>query len=304
MNAIQKIENTNVPWQGLGSKINPKDSIEESLAKAGLNWEAKRTSSLYNVNGVLKVSKKFTLYRGDTDAELGSVSDKYNIAQPSELIQSYKDLAATKGWPLEYMGEIDKGVRIWALAKTDKQFKINNHNMTTYLLLTTTYDGSSGTVGKFISLDENMASISMSILDNKVNSEFRINHKVKFDLEKVAQKLNSIDKSSKKFQEAVKNLSNITISDKKVVQFLLQHFERKNRSVNELSTRQSNILQGVIESYKSEFANNNFGLIQSIAKHVDFNVGRDVNNRMRSSWFGLSNKLKTECFNNLSVITN
>lgn len=290
------------PWSGLGAKIDPSIPLDESLANAELDWDAKRTQTLFNVDGKLVVGTSHVLYRSDNLFELGKVTDKYKISQPREIIQGYIDLASLKNWPLEYMGTMDGGRRIWALAKTDRVSGTKEDPMNTYLLLTTTYDGSSGTIGKFLNLTNDCTSLSLAVGDNSPYAKFSINHKSTFDVKKLEQKLNLLDKAGKNFEGYTKKLSNLSLEDKDVVEFLIKNFEGKDVPVDELSTRQGNIIKSVFETYKSHYVNNGLGLIQTIAQHVDYNVGRNVNNRMRAAWFGDGDKLKVGCFNSLLKI--
>jgi len=303
MNVIASNIVNNKPWSGLGAKIDPRDSLETALEKAELDWTAKRTQVLFNVDNNLKLGSSQVLYRSDNCFQLGIVTDKYNIVQPSEVIQGYRDLAALKNWPLEYMGILDGGRRIWALARTDRTTGIKDSEMTTYLLLTTTYDGSSGTIGKFMNLSKDCTSISLAVADNLAYAKFSVNHKTVFDADKLSQKLNLIDKAGKNFDEYVNVLAKKKLSGAQVGRFLIDHFEGKNVEVDKLSSRQANILKGLVENFDSHtetsMRGTALGLVKTIAQHVDYNVGRNVNNRMRAAWFGLGDKLKVDSFNNL-----
>src|ERR1039458_7300046 len=107
------------PWHELGEKLPEGASIDTWLRAARLDWELKRLPVQYLVDGSLRMMEdRFVLVRNDTNAALSVVSGDYQIVQPREVLEFYRELVATYGYALETSGALDGGRKVWALAKT------------------------------------------------------------------------------------------------------------------------------------------------------------------------------------------
>ena len=61
---------------------------------------------------------RFVLTRNDTGGALSVVSGDYQVVQPAEVLEFYRDLVAKRHYTLEAAGALDGGREVWALAKT------------------------------------------------------------------------------------------------------------------------------------------------------------------------------------------
>src|SRR5690349_4086657 len=107
------------PWHGLGEALPEGQPIELWLDKARLAWELKRLPVQYLADGIHRtMADKFVLARSDTHEALSIVSGDYQIVQPKEVLEFYRDLMDDYGYTLETAGALDHGRKVWALAKT------------------------------------------------------------------------------------------------------------------------------------------------------------------------------------------
>lgn len=107
------------PWHGLGEKPPEDAPIEIWLKAARLEWKLNRLPVQYLVDGTLKTMEdRFVLVRNDTRAGLSIVSGEYQIVQPGEVLEFYRDLMTNYGYILETAGALDGGRKVWALART------------------------------------------------------------------------------------------------------------------------------------------------------------------------------------------
>ena len=80
------------PWHELGEKLPEGQSIEVWLKAARLEWELRRLPVQYLVDGKLRtMDDRFGLVRSDTHAALSVVSGDYQIVQPKEVLEFYRD---------------------------------------------------------------------------------------------------------------------------------------------------------------------------------------------------------------------
>ncbi len=90
------------PWHGLGEKLPVGQPIEVWLKASRLEWELQRLPVQYLVDGRLRtMDDRFVLVRSDTHAALSVVSSDYQIVQPKEVLEFYRDLVNLYGYTLE-----------------------------------------------------------------------------------------------------------------------------------------------------------------------------------------------------------
>lgn len=145
------------PWHGLGNALPHNQSIEVWQRSAGMDWEVRETEVLYSVatEGLhLKPYKDGkVLYRSDTLAPLSVVGNRYQVVQPREVLEFYRDLVSAGGFELETAGVLKEGRKLWALAKTGQETILKGGDrVKAYLLLATSCDGTLATTAQFTSV--------------------------------------------------------------------------------------------------------------------------------------------------------
>ena len=81
------------PWHRLGQKLPDGASIDAWLRAARLEWELQRLPVQYLVNGTVGTMRdRFVLVRTDTHRALSVVSANYQIVQPREVLEFYREL--------------------------------------------------------------------------------------------------------------------------------------------------------------------------------------------------------------------
>lgn len=141
------------PWHGLGQQLQAGASIEQWKAAAGMLWHIRRAAVRYFADEdtrhdcieLMTASDESVLFRSDTRAKLGIVSPDYEIVQPGQVLEFFRDLVADQGMQLESAGTLFGGRRFWALAKMGAQDVTPGDTVGGYLLLSTSADGSMAT---------------------------------------------------------------------------------------------------------------------------------------------------------------
>ena len=107
------------PWHGLGEKLPAGQSIDVWKQAARLDWTIQMVPVQYQFEGRGRVMpERFVLTRNDTGGALSVVSGDYQVVQPAEVLEFYRDLVAQRHYTLETAGALDGGRKVWALAKT------------------------------------------------------------------------------------------------------------------------------------------------------------------------------------------
>src|SRR5574344_2947504 len=145
------------PWHELGNALPAKQSIDVWVKAAGMDWRIKETPVRYlatdddtGLSGLYAEPKEFpeqkVLYRSDTKAPLSVVGSRYQVVQPREVLEFYRDLTEVAGYELETAGVLKGGRKFWALARTGKSSALKGDDVVNgYLLLATSCDGTLAT---------------------------------------------------------------------------------------------------------------------------------------------------------------
>jgi phage/plasmid-like protein (TIGR03299 family) len=127
------------PWHGLGTLVAEAPSSGEALIYAGLNWQVEQ-KDVYTEDGSLISGYKVNT-RSSDNAALGIVSDRYKVVQNEDAFQFTDDLL---GVTYETAGSLQGGRKVWMLARMPHRYIIAGDEITPYLVVMNSHDGSSG----------------------------------------------------------------------------------------------------------------------------------------------------------------
>ena len=120
---------------------------------------------------------------------LSVVSNRYQVVQPREVLEFYRDLVEVGGFELETAGVLKGGRKLWALARTGQEAMLKGGDaVKAYLLLATACDGTLATTAQFTSVRvvcNNTLNISLSDSIGAI----KVPHSTKFDAQEVKKAL-------------------------------------------------------------------------------------------------------------------
>lgn len=135
------------PWHGLGSRLSPKQPLEVWQREAGMDWQIQespvhfKADAVGHLGSIHSFPEQKVLYRSDTKAPLSVVSQRYQVVQPREVLEFYRDLTQVSGYELETAGVLKGGRKFWALARTGQNTSLKGNDLVNgYLLLATSCD--------------------------------------------------------------------------------------------------------------------------------------------------------------------
>lgn len=130
-----------VPWHGLGTKVEQAPTSADALHLAGLGWCVEKTP-VYTDKGI--VIPGYKANRRDSDGTiLGIVSDRYQIVQNHEAFEFTDAIVGeTENGVVTYetAGSLAGGKKIWLLAKMPTQ-KVLDDDVEPYMCFTNSHDG-------------------------------------------------------------------------------------------------------------------------------------------------------------------
>jgi len=107
-----------LPWHGLGVRVEEGISPEEMMKVAGLDWSVKKVPLNYQVNGDNFVAPDKQALIRETDGRMLSIVGKdWNPVQNLEAFKFFDDFCKEGQMQMHTAGSLFDGKRIWALAK-------------------------------------------------------------------------------------------------------------------------------------------------------------------------------------------
>lgn len=302
------------PWHGLGQDLSPNAPIEVWRKEAGLDWDAEVTPVLFKPNDALDsmvaVTGRKVIYRNDTNKPLGVVTDRYRIHQPGEILDFFNTLVSSAGFTLETAGCISGGKRIWALANVNKEACVlADDAVRGYLLLSTSFDGSTATMGQFTSVRV-VCNNTLSMADREsAPSRVSITHGARFDAIMMRDRLGLVVGGFEGMMDNYRKLARAGVNSNFVKSFLTELFPPTEQLVKVPGMVQKQTLLADSRSYRKVLelfdgkgmgadlpgaSGTKWGLLNAVTQFVDHERGHNTDTRMTNAWFGDGNRLKSQ----------
>lgn len=125
-------------WHKLGQVVQGAQTGEEAIRLAQLGW-ATKVGQLWggpDAGHLVQSADRFTIYREDTGAILGTASKLWTPFQNVEAVAFLDSLLADGTLTYESAGALKGGRECWALARLAKGFEVGGEAYGCYLLIT------------------------------------------------------------------------------------------------------------------------------------------------------------------------
>lgn len=292
-----------VPWHGLGNKVEEGIDLDDFRRNAGLDWEVQKSPVTY----LEKVfPDKFVLNRATDNRPYAVVSGRYKPVQPKQVFEFFRDLLDQHGMKMHTAGSLNDGAKIWALATTgDSAFIRGLDQVKAHLLLCTSYDLTLSTIAQFVS-ERVVCNNTLNIaLGESGGGRIVIPHLRDFDADAVKEKMGIGREQWGAFTAMVEVLAKTKVSADIAREVMDKVFKLPDdpETPDPKRLHASNVV--------SLFAQERFrgadlagqtawGLLNAMTEYVDHHKrARNQNNRVDSAWFGEGANVKDATFNEL-----
>ncbi|MCE2725144.1 MAG: DUF932 domain-containing protein [Betaproteobacteria bacterium] len=286
------------PWHGLGTQVIGTATPAEWLRAAHLEWEY-RKAPLQFVNGVTNDYPNMqALYRSDNAKPLALVSDKYQIVQPAEILDFYKDLALAGDCEIEVAGSLGGGRRVWALAKLNASATLSGQDRVDgYLLLVTSCDTTLATQAEVTTVRVVCANTLRAALNQASRARVRVPHSRKFNADRVKTELGFARGEFRHFMSQMKTLAETPVSRHEFDAFMSKLLNvaptapTKPRAYDRIEHLFNG---GAMGATLETAAGTRWGLLNAVTEYVDHHAPeRNEGGRLNSAWFGERANLKS-----------
>lgn len=294
------------PWHGLGNRLAAQQSVDVWKQQAGMDWKIEQSEVRYitgsnNHVGVINAfPEQKVLYRSDTKLPLAVVSRRFQIVQPGEILEFYRDLTACNGFELETAGVLREGRKFWALARTGQSITLKGRDRVKgYLLLATACDGTLATTAQFTSVRV-VCNNTLRVALGNGNGAIKVPHRSQFDPDVVKRQLGITVSSWDGFVARMKALVDRPVEPGSVEGLLrrvltYQGQDQKVAVVNEQAVANVRALyegagRGALLASSRGTA---WGLLNSVTEFVDHHRrARSDDHRRDAAWFGQGAQVK------------
>ncbi|MDA8181695.1 MAG: DUF932 domain-containing protein [Acidithiobacillus sp.] len=297
------------PWHGLGNRLPEKQPLDVWLQAAGMDWIIENTEALYSTGSGserrIQVNPDArVLYRSDTGAPLSVVSNRYQVVQPREILEFYRELVEVGGFALETAGVLKGGKKLWALAKTGEEFLLRGaYRVKGYLLLATSCDGTLATTAQFTSVRVVCNNTLQLATDKEKDGAIKVPHSTTFDPDAVKAALGVGASAWNRFAETAQVLAERKVNRLDVTKFVISVLGDRDAPLTAQPNEKA--LKGVIELFAgqgkgSQLASANgtaWGLVNAVTEYVDHHRrAKSQDTRLDSAWFGQGAGIKAKAW--------
>lgn len=304
------------PWHQLGHALPQKQPLEVWAQAAGMRWKILETPVRYlAADGMdaatslyaepMEFPEQKVLYRSDTKAPLSVVSNRYQVVQPRDVLEFYRDLTEVAGYELETAGVLKAGRKFWALAKTGKSVALKGDDQVNgYLLLATSCDGTLATVAMPTTVRVVCNNTLAIALQGGVNA-VKVPHSTNFDAQAVKRQLGIAVGQWDSFIYQMRTLAERKVKSHEAMNFFLKVLcdtdkpaslvKGKGGLTNERALQKAQMLYDGHGRGATKLAAQGtaWGLLCSITEYVDHERrARSQDNRLDSAWFGQGAAIK------------
>lgn len=296
------------PWHELGNQLPAKQPIEVWAREAGMDWSIRETPVRYlaeqagALGSIMSFDDQKVLYRSDTKAPLSVVSGRYQVVQPKDVLEFYRDLTEIAGYELETAGVLKQGRKFWALARTGKSAALKGTDVVNgYLLLATSCDGTLATTATPTTVRV-VCNNTLSIALGGATSAIKVPHNTSFDAQAVKRQLGVAVSQWDSFMYRMKTLSERKVKSHEAMNYFLKvlcqadgHADPSLVLTNERALKKVQAMyEGAGRGAELTAAKGTaWGLLSSVTEFVDHERrARSQEFRLDSAWFGQGAALK------------
>jgi phage/plasmid-like protein (TIGR03299 family) len=301
------------PWHGLGNVLTPKQPLEVWAKQAGMDWSIIEAPVRYLASEAGKLGEIKTeddhkvLFRSDTHSALSVVGQRYQVVQPREILEFYRDLTEVAGFELETAGVLKGGRKCWALARTGQAGLVKGNDLTkAYVLLATACDGSMATTAQFTSVRV-VCNNTLAVATAGAVNAVKVRHNTAFDAKAVKQQLGISVSAWDDFMYRLRTLSERKVKSRDVAAYFQRVFAEPgskpivNKSIPDSNSKTPRAMQQVMALFEGRGRGSDlpsakgtaYGLLNAVTEFVDHERrARGADYRLDSAWFGQGAAIK------------
>ena len=276
-----------LPWHGLGRRVEEAPTSKEAIIMAGLDWEVEQRP-IYDSFGV-EIPKYKANTRSSDNSVLGVVTDKYQIVQNAEAFE-FTDSLVDEGITYETAGSLKDGRTIWLLARMPEQ-KILDDKFDPYICFTNTHDGT-GSIKVCMTPIRVVCNNTLNLALRNANRCWSTKHmgNMAVKLEEAKHTLGLANNYMTALSEEADRLANMKISDTELeaifdAMFPIDFEKDSKRKIENINTMKTNLFRCYAMPDINQYRGTVWGIINAatdLAAHIA--PARLTSNYKENNW--------------------
>jgi phage/plasmid-like protein (TIGR03299 family) len=291
-----------VPWHGLGVKLDSPPTIKEAITCAGLDWTVER-KRLVMADGGREVPAHATVRTSD-GAILGVVGMDYHVLQNINAFQWFQPWLDSKQVTLETAGCLKGGCHVWVLARinSDPVEVVKGDAIIRYVLLSNSHDGSRMVRAGFTGTRVVCWNTVSAAITSKQSKLLKVRHTENADeaLTKIRESMSIADRNFSATIEQMRAMARKGVTKETLASYVKAVFKPKpvsNDPAEEMTEAQEEkcerLISNIIPLFEKGRGNDLpgvkgtvWGLYNAVTEYLTWERGRSNDNRMTSLWIG------------------
>lgn len=291
-------ENTNA-WDGLGTDIGKKATVQEMLKSAKMNWKVER-QPIYTFTppdgGEEPIPGFSALVRSDNHKTMDIVGSRYIPAQNTDFFEFLQEFVQEGKSRIEVIGGLDEGRIVWALASLDRDFVLpGNDKVSSHLLMACHHKQGKSNIAKLINrrfLCGNTLALALA----GAGTEFRMNHRNELNagvIKRGKEVLGLAREQAGDFERNARILKGLKLSASDALKKVFAPMYQPQANIKELmadyDTIASSALHRVTDAYKNAPGadpGTGWGVLNAITYVSDHLASRAPAKRLQNAWLG------------------
>ena len=322
-----------VPWHGLGVKVDDDLTPDEMLIAAGLDWTVSKrhlfthdkptieASTQDNLNDLVALPEHYVIVRDSDNKPFGPCGSKFVPSQNKDAFQFFRKFTDAGHMKMETAGSLKGGEQVWGLANVSKDFVLpGDDRVLGYLLVSVSHKWGKSNEIRFTPVRVVCNNTLSMALADRTTSGFRMPHTTSIDAEvfqAAEEALGLAGERMDQYKEGAEFLSSKKFNKDSIVTYIADLFQpellkeqaeiEKMTDVRAIATRQSMVdefkktpslvLQAVEEQPGANLKSSKgtwWGAMNAVTFIVDHKWGYDRDAALHNAWFGERAALKTK----------
>ena len=291
-----------VPWHGLGVQVPADLSPAQMLEKAGLDWQVQKVPAFANVGGKQTSVGWSALVRSTDESILSVVSNDWNPVQNHEAFEFFHEYCAAGDMEMHTAGSLRDGQIVWALAKVKESFDLfKGDQVDSYLLFTNPHKFGQSIDVRFTPIRVVCNNTLTLSLGQKSDRSVKKSHRTEFNADDVKEQLGIATGKLAKYKEMAAFLGSKRYNDDSLKDYfnrifpVLAYNKEKGPQRKDLSKSATRALEIIDTQPGAEYARGSWWqAFNAVTYLTDHEIGRSVDSRLQSAWFGPNKNLKVK----------
>lgn len=290
-----------VPWHGLGVKVSNDLTPEQMLKAAGLDWTVDPVNLFAEVGDSKLPTGHRALVRSSDQKVIDVITNDWNPVQNSEAFEFFNDFVAAGDMEMHTAGSLKDGKIVWALAKVSDSFELfgGRDKVDAYLHFTNPHQYGQSIDVRFTPIRVVCNNTLTLSLNMKSKNMVKVSHRREFDGDMVKEALGVAKHKLAQYKEMAEHLSKKRYTNESIVDYFARVFPvltQKDKARKELSKSATYALEEALNNQPgAEFGEGSFWqAFNTVTYLTDHIIGRSVDSRLTSAWYGANKNLKTK----------